>query len=53
MNIVTDREQLKILIAISVIYDDKPSDEVIEMWLERIAEMEGSKHEDTPKSLST
>ncbi len=53
MKIITDREQLALLIAISVIYNDKPSDEVIEMWLARIAELEGTKHEDTPKSLST
>ena len=53
MNIVTDREQLEILITISIVYKDKPPGEVIEMWLARIAELEGTKHEDTPKSLST
>lgn len=53
MKIITDREQLKILVALSVIYNDKPSDEVIEMWLARVAELEGTKHEDTSKSLST
>ena len=53
MKIITDMVQLKILITISIVYKDKPPGEVIEMWLARIAELEGTKHEDTPKSLST
>lgn len=47
MKIITDVKQLKLLITLSIIYKYKPSDEIIEMWLARVAELEGTKHEDT------
>jgi hypothetical protein len=47
MKIITNIRQLKLLIAISIIYEDKPTDEVIEMWLARVAELEEEKHENT------
>ena len=53
MNIVTDLEQLELRILLAQLHLDCNSDEVIEMWLARITEIEGTKHEDTPKSLST
>ncbi len=44
MKIITG-EQLALLIAISIVYKDKPPGEVIEMWLARVAELEEEKHE--------
>jgi len=37
MKIITDIVQLKILVALSQLYVARPSDEVIEMWLARVA----------------
>ncbi len=52
INIITDREQLNILIEIAQDNPSFPSDEVIDEWLSQLAEKE-QKNENTPKSLST
>lgn len=53
MNIITNIRQLKMLVTLSQLHIDNTEDQLVEMWLSKIAEMEGAKREDTPKSLST
>lgn len=52
MKIITDREQLNILIEIAQNNPSFPSDEVIDTWLSQLAEKE-QKNENTSVPLST
>jgi len=53
MKIITDKKQLKVLITLSQMHTDIPTDEVFDMWLARIVEMSGEEDENTSVPLST